>query len=113
MTLISLQTIGQFFLSCISKIFKRITFKHVYNYLHSQNLFYKYRADFLPGHSTMYQLLEIYQSIVKGIDEGKFCCMVFCNLDRVWHNGLIYKLNMYGISGNMLDWFESYLSNRT
>lgn len=52
--------------------------------------------------------------IVKSIDEGKFCCMVFCDLskafDRVWHKGLIY---MYGISGNMLDWFESYLSNRT
>lgn len=89
----------------------------MYNHLHSQNLFYKYQAGFLPGHSTMYQLLEIYHSIVKSIDEGKFCCMVFCDLskafDRVWHIGLIYKLNMYGISGNMLDWFESYLSNRT
>lgn len=32
---------------------------------------------------------------------------------QVWHKGLIYKLYMYGISGNMLDWFERYLSNRT
>lgn len=71
----------------------------------------------MPGHSTMYQPLELYHLIVKSIDEGKFCCMVFCDLskafDRVWHKGLIYKLYMYGISGNMLDWFERFLSNRT
>lgn len=71
-------------LSCISKIFERIIFKHVYNHLHSQNLFYKYQAGFLPGHSTMYQLLEIYHSIVKSIDEGKFCCMVFCDLSKAF-----------------------------
>lgn len=72
-------------LSCISKIFERIIFKHVYNHLHSQNLFYKYQAGFLPGHSTMYQLLEIYHSIVKSIDEGKFCCMVFCDLSKAFY----------------------------
>lgn len=70
-------------LSCISKIFERIIFKHVYNHLHSQNLFYKYQAGFLPGHSTTYLLLEIYHSNVKSIDEGKFCCMVFCDLSSV------------------------------
>lgn len=98
-------------MSCISKIFERIIFKHVYNHLHSQNLFYKYQAGFSPGHSTTYKLLEIYHSIVKSIDEGKGDLSKA--FDRVWHKGLIYKLDMYGISGNMLDWFESYLSNRT
>lgn len=43
--------------------------------------------------------------------------MVICDLlnafNRVWHKGPIYKLKMYDISGNMLDWFESYFSNRT
>lgn len=33
-------------LSCISKMFERIIFKHVYNHLHSQNLFYKYQTGF-------------------------------------------------------------------
>ena len=104
-------------LSCVSKIMERIIFKHVYNYFYSNGLFYRYQAGFLPGHSTVYQLLETYHNIVQSIDEGKSCCMIFCDLskafDRVWHNGLIFKLQTYGIFGNLLQWFNSYLSHRS
>ena len=103
-------------LSCVSKIMERIIFKHVYNYFHRNNLFFKYQAGFLPGHSTVYQLIETYHSIVKNIDEGKSCCMVFCDLskafDRVWHEGLLFKLQTYGMRGNLFQWFKSYLYNR-
>lgn len=96
---------------------ERVMFKYVYNYFHTNDLFYKYQAGFLPGHSTVYQLIETYDYIVKAIDEGKFCCMVFCDLskalDRVWHKGLIFKLQSYGIRGNLPKWFESYLSGRS
>lgn len=33
--------------------------------------------------------------------------------DRVWHYGITYNLKMYDINGNIMDWFESFLSNRT
>jgi hypothetical protein len=69
-------------LSCVSKVMERIMFKHVYNVFHKNNLFYKYQAGFLPGHSTVFQLLETYHSNVKSIDDGKFCCMVFCDLSK-------------------------------
>ena len=95
---------------------ERVVFKHVYNYFFQYNLFYKYQAGFLPGHSTVFQLLETYHSIVKCIDEGKSCCMIFCDLskafDRVWHKGLLFKLQTYGVTGNLLEWFKSYLSDR-
>ena len=32
--------------------------------------------------------------------------------DRVWHKGLLHKLACMGISGSLLQWFQSYLSNR-
>ena len=95
---------------------ERVIFKYLYNYFHKHDLFYKYQAGFLPGHSTVYQLLETYHSIVQSIDEGKYCCMIFCDLskafDRVWHKGLIYKLQKYGVCGNLLHWFENYLCDR-
>ena len=42
--------------------------------------------------------------------------MIFCDLskafDRVWHKGLLFKLQTYGVTGNLLEWFKSYLSDR-
>ena len=32
--------------------------------------------------------------------------------DKVWHDGLLYKLESFGISGNLLKLFNSYLNNR-
>ena len=32
--------------------------------------------------------------------------------DRVWHDGLIFKLKKWGISGSLLHWFEDYLKDR-
>ena len=32
--------------------------------------------------------------------------------DKVWHEGLIFKLETIGISGNLLNLFESFLSDR-
>ena len=32
--------------------------------------------------------------------------------DKVWHPGLLYKLQQLGITGNLLTWFASYLQNR-
>ena len=31
---------------------------------------------------------------------------------RVWHNGLLFKLRQNGIDGNLLEWLNSYLSQR-
>ena len=33
--------------------------------------------------------------------------------DRVWHKGLLYKLNSVGITGSLLSWFTNYLSDRS
>ena len=62
------------------------------------------------------QLEDIYNSFCKALDEGKESCAIFCDIskafDRVWHKGLLYKLQTVGITGHLLQWFTDYLSNR-
>ena len=50
------------------------------------------------------------------LENHEIICSVFCDIskafDRVWHKGLIKKIEGYGITGNLLRWLENYISNR-
>ena len=52
----------------------------------------------------------------KALDEGKEIRVIFFYInkafDRVWHRGLLFKLEKMGIVGNLLLWFKDYLTNR-
>ena len=104
-------------LSCIGKLMERVIYKHIYNHLISNNLIYGKQSGFLTGHSTVYQLIDIYHQICQGIDSKSYTCMIFCDIskafDRVWHRGLLFKLKQNGINGRLLDWIKNYLTNRT
>ncbi len=103
-------------ISCMGKVLERLVFKHIHNHLHFNNLIYKQQSGFLPGHSTVYQLIDIYNQICKSIDENQHTCIVFCDIskafDRVWHAGLLFKLKQNGIEGGLLNWVKDYLSSR-
>ena len=103
-------------LTSVGKIFERIIHKNLHNFMIDNNLIYKYQAGFLPNNSTVYQLLEIYHNICMNMEEKKNTCMVFCDIskafDRVWHRGLLLKLEAYGIKGPLLLLICNYLSDR-
>ena len=111
MTLLWHQTIDQC-LCCVVKLWK-----DMYNCLHCNNLFYEYQAGFLPGHSTVYQLIEMYHNIVKVLmRESPDVLFSVTNLKHLIEfgiKGLLFKLETYGTSGGHLDWLNSYLCNRT
>ena len=50
-------------LSNVGKLQERITFKHIFNFLHENDFLCKYQSGFLPNHSTTLQLIDIYHHI--------------------------------------------------
>ena len=103
-------------LPCISKVFEKILFEHIYTYLKANNLINRHQSGFTPGDSTINQLIAICNNIHKSLDVNDEVLAVFLDLskafDKVWHKGLLYKLELCGITGNLLDWLKSYLSGR-
>ena len=103
-------------LSCVNKIMEKIVFKHVYNYIKDNNLISPHQSGFKPGDSTVNQLSYLYHVFSEALDKKKDVHIVFCDIskafDRVWHDGLIYKLKKFGIHGDLLNWFKDYLTDR-
>ena len=103
-------------LCAVGKVMERVVFKYLYNFFQINNLIYPYQSGFIPGHSTVYQLIDIYHQICQSIDAKQHTCMVFCDIskafDRVWHKGLIFKLRQNGIHGELLSSISDYLSQR-
>ena len=58
----------------------------------------------------------MYHEFCKALDAKKDIRIVFCDIskafDKVWHKGLLYKLRRVGIKGDLLTWFEDYLTDR-
>ena len=100
------------------KMFEKIIFNNLYNYLNGNNLITKNQSDFRPGDSTTNQLLYLVNEIHKTFDDPR--CLeiraVFLDIskafEKVWHDGLLFKLNKNGISGSLLKLFEDYLHDR-
>ena len=103
-------------LSCLEKVPERVVFKHLYNHFRDNNILSPLQSGFIPGDSTTNQLTFLYNTFCQALDMGKEVRVVFCDVskafDRVWHKGLLCKLKAAGVSGSLLSWFNSYLSER-
>ena len=103
-------------LNTMEKVFESIIFKHVFNHLNDTNFFTPSQSGFLPGDSTVNQVVFLYDKICKALDEGLEIRVIFFDIskafDKVWHKGLLYKLHKAGIGSKLLSWFSDYLLNR-
>ena len=74
------------------------------------------QSRFRPGDSCVNQLLTITQEIYKSVHKGFEVRGVFWDIskafDKLWHKGLVSKLNQHGISGNLLKLLRDFLSCR-
>ena len=105
-------------LPCLSKVFERIVFQHIYNYLTSNELLTDRQSGYRPYHSTQLQLTYLTHTLHRTLDSGQDFTVIYLDIskyfDKIWHAGLLQKCkHSFGITGPLLTWLKSYLQDRT
>jgi len=87
------------------------------SYIEDDELLYKAQYGFRETFSTQHAILDIVSTVQTNMDKKMFTCGIFLDFkkafDRVNNTILLDKLHRYGIRGIVLEWFTSYLANRT
>ena len=104
-------------LTFFAKVFEKVVYNKILDFISDHNVLYDHRYGFRKGRSTQHAIITLVDRITKSQDMGDIVIAILIDLkkafDTVDHKILLRKLYAYGIRGNMLKWFESYLSHRT
>ena len=104
-------------LPALSKVFEKVVYHQIFSFFSSHNLFYESQHGFKEGHSTETAALELIDRIYQILDSGEIPICIYLDLSKAFdtldHGILLEKLSYYGIRGTALDWFRSYLTQRS
>jgi hypothetical protein len=98
-----------------TKIFEKVIYKSLYEFCVLHNVLISENSGFKKNYSTVNQLIAFTHKIYKAIDFGHDVCAIFLDVskafDKVWHEGLIFKLKQIGICDNLLLILINYLDS--
>nr|CAH8849950.1 unnamed protein product [Trichobilharzia regenti]CAH8862840.1 unnamed protein product [Trichobilharzia regenti] len=103
--------------SVLSRILEKIISTKITDFLLTENLITPSQHGFIKSRSCMTCHLELFDFITGLIDQKFLVLIVYIDLkkafDKVCHDLLLKKLKAYGISGNLLDWCNSFMRGRS
>ena len=105
-------------LPTISKLFENYFSNQLQTFFKKNNILHPRQSRFKANHSCQTALLNLVNSWVHDIHEGKTIGAVFLDFQRAFdlvdHEIFLYKLmyTLYHFSNNALQWFKAYLTNR-
>jgi len=104
-------------LPCISKVFEKIIAEQLMEHLENHNLISIRQFGFRSFRSTADLLLLLSKNWQDALDTNQDTLVIALDIagafDRVWHRGLLAKLQARGITSNLLRLFDNYLTGRT
>ena len=105
-------------LQFLSKLVERAVFNQTNEHMLKFQLYPLLQSAFRTGHSTETALLKVQNDILLNMDQQKVTLLVMLDLsaafDTVNHQVLLNRLeHSFGITGTALQWFRSYLANRS
>ena len=91
--------------------------KRIYVFRKERNILYPLQFGFQENNSIHHALISMTEEIRSFLDNRRFDCEIFVDLQKVFdtvnHDTLRDKLEHYDIRGNILNWYKSYLSERS
>jgi len=104
-------------LPVLSKLFEKHVAIQVYKFFETYSLFHKAQSGFRKYHSCQTELTKLIDLWLKEMDNGHMTGIVFLDFkkafDLVDHEILLQKLKCYRFDNPSLNWFRSYLSQRS
>lgn len=102
-------------LPVISKLFEKLFLKRLRPLIENNKLIPNHQFGFRQKHSTVDQVHRIVDVIERSFEEKQDCSAIFLDVaqafDKVWHEGLIHKLNKL-LPKQYVELLSSYISNR-
>ena len=102
-------------LSCIGKVLERIIQQRLEYFLENNQVFNSSQLGFRKGYGTTEALATIINFITSQKDK-KYTVAVYIDLesafDRVWHQGVLFKLKELNIPTYLLKWIKNYFQDR-
>ena len=100
----------------ISKILEKIVNIRIVKFLQKYKVLTESQYGFRYHRSTTDAMLDFTGNVLENINRGFYTISLFLDMskafDSISHATLFRKLEFYGIRGNVLAWFRSYLLNR-
>ncbi|XP_062391362.1 uncharacterized protein LOC134079180 [Sardina pilchardus] len=102
----------------LSKVLEREVYVQLQSFLTNNNIFEKFQSGFRTAHSTETALLRVLNDLLLAADSGSPVILVLLDLtaafDTVDHGILLSQLeHRVGIKDTALNFFQSYLADRT
>ena len=102
--------------NAIIKLIEKMMLIRLMLYLENKNLITIYQSGFRAKRSTIDNLFFLTQKFYEAFDGDKKAIGVVFDImkafDKVWHNGLIYKLSKLEIPKKIDNWIISFLKDR-
>ena len=104
-------------LSSVSKIFEKIIHTRLISHLNATDAIPHCQFGFKPNYSTTQQLLRITEHIINEFKKKEHTGTAFLDIakafDKVWHDGLLYKLKCLNTPTVIFNIIKSFLHSRS
>ena len=102
--------------SCLMRLLERLVLTRIRAFLDKNHLIINCQSGFRPKRQTKDNIFHLVQKVKENFNRGNETLAIFFDIekafDKMWHQGLLYKLHMVNLPYYLIRFIENFLSNR-